>query len=91
MAKMGWSLRELYRTLDTPGTNPLRDAHAALDAAVRAAYGMPTKADPLAFLLELNLALAAKEATGKPITPPGLPLPPADHAAFTTDDCIRIS
>jgi hypothetical protein len=37
MAANGWSLRDLYRTLDPPGTNRLRDAQAALDAAVRAA------------------------------------------------------
>ena len=35
MAANGWSLRDLYRTLETPGTNRLRDAHAALDSAVR--------------------------------------------------------
>ena len=38
MAANGGSLRELYRTLEPPGTNRLRDAHAALDAAVRAEY-----------------------------------------------------
>ena len=37
MKSNGWSLRELYRTLETPGADRLRDAHAALDAAVRAA------------------------------------------------------
>ena len=90
MAKLDYSLRDLYRTLEEPGANPLRDAHARLDSAVRAAYGMPATADPLAFLLELNLALAAKEKKGEPITPPGLPLPAAEHAAFITDDCIRV-
>ena len=75
MRKLNYSLRDLYRTLDQPGDNPLRDAHARLDAAVRAAYGMPTEADPLGFLLELNLVCAAKEKAGEKITPPGLPLP----------------
>jgi len=56
MRKLNYSLRDLYRTLDQPGDNPLRDVHARLDAAVRAAYGMPQNADPLAFLLKLNLA-----------------------------------
>ena len=51
MAANGWSLRDLYRTLETPGANRLRDAHAALDSAVRAAYGMKATEDPLAFLL----------------------------------------
>jgi hypothetical protein len=65
MAADGWSLRDLYRTLETPGSNRLRDAHAALDSAVRAAYGMAKDEDPLAFLLRLNLDLAAKETKGK--------------------------
>ncbi len=89
MGKLGYSLRQLYRTLEEPGANPLRDAQACLDFAVRAAYGMPAKADPLAFLLELNLTLAAKEKAGEAITPPGLPLPEADRAAFTTTDSVQ--
>ncbi len=90
MAKLGYSLRELYRTLEEPGANPLRDAHTRLDTAVRAAYGMPEDADPLAFLLALNLALAAKEKAGEPITPPGLPLFESERVAFITDDCVRV-
>ena len=45
LAANGWSLRDLYRTLETPGTNRLRDTHAAPDAAVRAAYGMKDAED----------------------------------------------
>jgi hypothetical protein len=30
-------LRAVYRTLELPGTHPLKDAHAARDAAVLAA------------------------------------------------------
>jgi hypothetical protein len=89
MRKLNYSLRDLYRTLDQPGDNPLRDAHARLDAAVRAAYDMAEDADPLTFLLELNLACAAKERAGEKITPPGLPLPVREHADFVTDDCIQ--
>ena len=89
MAKLGYSLRVLYRTLDTPGANPLREAHTRLDTAVRAAYAMPKAADPLALLLALNLELAAKENAGEKITPPGLPLPEAERASFITDDCIH--
>jgi hypothetical protein len=43
-----------------PGANRLRDAHAALDAAVRAAYGMSDREDTLAFLLRLNLGLTSE-------------------------------
>jgi hypothetical protein len=89
MRKLNYSLRDLYRTLEQPGDNPLRDAHARLDTAVRAAYGMAEDADPLAFLLELNLACAAKEKAGETITPPGLPLPAKDHSQFITEDCIQ--
>ena len=91
MGKLGCSLRALYRTLDTPGTNPLREAHTRLDTAVRAAYAMPKTADPLAFLLAQNLTLSAKETAGEPITPPGLPLLEAARAAFVTDDCVRVA
>jgi hypothetical protein len=90
MAKMDWSLRDLYRTLEEPGSNPLRDAQAKLDAAVRAAYAMSKDADILAFLLALNQACAAKEAAGEPITPPGLPLPVEEQAEFVTEDCIAV-
>jgi SAM-dependent methyltransferase len=91
MAQLGYSLRELYRTLEEPGANPLREAHTRLDTAVRAAYAMPKAADPLAFLLALNLTLAAKEKAGEKITPPGLPLPDAEHATFITADCISVA
>ena len=90
MQKLNYSLRDLYRTFEQHGDNPLRDAHARLDAAVRAAYGMAEDADPLAFLLELNLACAAKEKAGEKITPPGLSLPQEECAAFVTEDCIQV-
>ncbi len=90
MAKMNWSLRDLYRTLEEPGSNPLRDAQARLDTAVRAAYAMPKDVDILAFLLALNQTCAAKETAGEKITPPGLPLPVEEHGEFVTEDCISI-
>jgi hypothetical protein len=89
--KLNYSLRDLYRTLERVGDNPLRGVHARLDTAVRAAYGMPHNADPLTFLLALNLACAAKEKASEEIKPPGLPLPAEARANFITDDCIRVS
>jgi hypothetical protein len=89
MQENGWSLRDLYRTLETPGKNALRDAHEALDKAVRAAYGMKKDQDPLKFLLDLNLAVAAREEAGEPVVGPGLPPCVTDPAPFITDDCIR--
>jgi type II restriction/modification system DNA methylase subunit YeeA len=90
MAENDWSLRELYRTLELPGQNPLKTAHEKLDAAVRAAYGMKAKDDPLAFLLALNGELADREASMKPIIGPGLPPAVKDAAGFITGDCIRV-
>lgn len=89
MGENKWSLRELYRSLELPGQNPLRDAHAELDAAVRAAYGMKNKEDPLAFLLALNAASAQREARGEAVTAPGLPPCVADASPFLSADCIQ--
>jgi hypothetical protein len=82
-------LRALYRTLELPGANPLKDAHAALDAAVLAAYGFDPKADLLAQLLDLNQSVAAKIAAGQPVTAPGLPPIITNPAPFITPDCIN--
>ena len=54
LTKMKGGLRALYRTLELPGANPLKDAHAALDAAVLTAYGFDAKKDLLAQLLALE-------------------------------------
>jgi hypothetical protein len=51
LPKLKGGQRALYRTLELPGANPLKDAHAALDTAVLAAYGFDAKADLLAQLL----------------------------------------
>ena len=90
MAANDWSLRDLYRTLEIPGQNRLRDAHAALDTAVRTAYGMKDDEDILAFLLKLNLECAAREAAGEKITPPGLPAFVASPGDFVTKDCVTV-
>jgi hypothetical protein len=58
-------LRAVYRTLELPGKHPLKDAHAALDAAVLDAYGFSARKDLLAQLLNLNRFVAAK-ATSAP-------------------------
>jgi hypothetical protein len=86
-----WSLRDLYRILATPGANRLRDAQAALDFAVRTAYGMKEEEDPLGFLLRLNLELADQETKGQPVTPPGLPAAILQVAEFESSDCVQPS
>ena len=82
-------LRALYRTLELPGKNPLKDAHAALDTAVLAAYGFEEKKDLLAQLLALNLAVSQREKSGEPVTAPGVPASYGDAAGLITEDCIR--
>lgn len=85
----GISRRDLYRSLELPGANPVKDAHADLDAAVRHAYGMKPQADALGFLLELNLLLAAREQKGEAISGPGLPATVKARATFITSDCVK--
>ena len=89
LTKIKGGLRAVYRTLELPGKNPLKDAHAALDAAVLAAYGFSPKADLLAQLLALNLEVSRREQAGEPVTAPGIPPGYPDPARLVTDDCIR--
>ncbi len=76
-------------TLELPGKNPLKDAHAALDAAVLDAYGFSPKMDLLAQLLALNLEVAARIDAGDKVTAPGVPLSYPDPSDLITDDCIK--
>ena len=89
LTKIKGGLRAVYRTLELPGKNPLKDAHAALDAAVLAAYGFSAKADLLAQLLALNLDVSRREQAAEPVTAPGIPPGYPDPARLVTDDCIR--
>lgn len=88
IAKHGIARRDLYRRLAGPGRSPLAEAHAALDTAVLAAYGMKATDDVLALLLDLNLALAAREEAGEAVRGPGLPDCVEDPAAYVTRDAI---
>lgn len=81
------TLRDLYRQLEKPGKNPLKDLHAALDKTVLAAYGFDAKQDLLAQLLELNLAVAAKEEKGEKVQHPGLPK--GVKGDFVSGDMVR--
>lgn len=90
MKDNGWSLRALYQASEVPGPHPLKDAQAALDDAVRQAYGMPADQEPTEFLLELNKLVAEDEAEGRKVQGPGVPtgLDPRDPR-WTSDDCIE--
>ena len=89
LEKVRGGLRAVYRTLELPGKNPLKDAHAALDAAVLAAYGFSARKDLLAQLLDLNLAVAARLDAGQPVTAPGVPPEYPDPTRLVTEDCVR--
>jgi hypothetical protein len=86
--KHNLSLRDLYRVLELPGAHPLKNAQAALDSAVRKAYGMTATEEPLAFLLSLNALVAAAEANGDPVQGPGLPSFINDRDNYVTADCV---
>ena len=90
MAENGWSLRQLYQAAEVEGPHPLKDAQAALDAAVADAYGVPAEQSPVAFLLELNQLVAEDEEQGRKVRCPGLPdhLEPKDRRWMSTD-CIE--
>jgi SAM-dependent methyltransferase len=89
LAKITGGLRAVYRTLELPGANPLKDAHATLDAVVLDAYGFSAKKDLLAQLLDLNLQVARDIEAGEEVTPPGIPSSYPDPSRLVTDDCIR--
>jgi hypothetical protein len=89
LKKIKGGLRAVYRTLELPGKNPLKDAHVALDEAVLAAYGFSPKKDLLQQLLDLNLEVAARIDRGEPVTAPGIPPDFSNPKSLITDDCIR--
>jgi hypothetical protein len=89
LPKAKGGLRALYRTLELPGTNPLKDAHEALDAAVLAAYGFSLKADLLTQLLALNHEVADRIEKGDSVVSPGLPPQFTDRSSLVSQDCFQ--
>ena len=89
LTKIEGGLRAVYRMLELPGKNPLKEAQDGLDAAVLAAYGFSPKKDLLAQLLALNLEVSRREQAGENVTAPGIPPGFPDPARLVTDDCIR--
>jgi SAM-dependent methyltransferase len=83
------SLRDLYRLLEQPGKNHIKDLHTALDKAVMEAYGFNEQEDLLAQLLALNLQVAQNEKEGKAVQPPGLPGFIKNKEEYISDDCVR--
>jgi hypothetical protein len=90
MQKNQYSLRDLYRVMETTPNNPVSEIQEKLDVAVRQAYGMKKNDDILAFLLGLNLSLAEKEKQGEEIVGPGLPPIIDDPEQYITADCVSM-
>jgi hypothetical protein len=90
MRTNAWTLRTLHKLLETTPDLPLHAAQQALDAAVRAAYGIAEHDDILAALLAQNHELARREANDRPLTAPGLPPIFNSVDSFITGDRIEI-
>ena len=72
------------QTLELPGANPLKDAHAALNTAV-----LTAKKDLLAQLLALNQEVAAKIEKGETVTDLGVPKNYGSHKfAYVRMGCL---
>lgn len=84
-------LRELYRTLELPGKNPLRDAHSLLDALVLKAYGFSSKQDLLEELLKLNHFISKKTLEGEFVNGPGIPKTYKTPEKIITNDAFGIN
>jgi SAM-dependent methyltransferase len=93
------TLREMYRSLELPGKNPLRDLHTALDKAVLEAYGFAPprpegeaaggEGDLLAQLLALNESVAARIQAGESVTAPGIPSSYPNPSELVSAGCIQ--
>lgn len=81
-------LRDVYRTLELPGENPLKEVHAALNEAVLGAYGFSPKRDLLAQILDLNQKVSQRIETLQPVCAPGLPTCYKTPNRLITNDCI---
>lgn len=86
MAELNTGLRGIYRLMETPGDNPLRDAHKVLDDAVREAYDFGSDTAMLSALMILNQDLAEKENRGEHVRGPGLTV--TENVSPSTD-CIK--
>lgn len=90
MAKHDFSLRDLYKLMESTPNNPVTEIQNELDKAVNAAYGIKENDDILEFILNLNYACHKKEESGKEILAPGLPLFVNEPQKYISEDCVRM-
>jgi hypothetical protein len=81
-------LRALYRSLELPGKNPLREAHGDLNNSTLKAFGFSGRADLLLQLLEVNKEIEGRLVRGESPTGPGLPLGYKSVERVMSEDCI---
>jgi hypothetical protein len=89
LVRSGGGLRAVYRLLELPGHHPLKDAHAALDAAVRKAYGFGEHDAGLEALLELNHAIAESTRLREAVQRPGIPECFLTPTELVSIDCLE--
>ena len=82
-------LRDLYRTVEQHGKNPVKDLQNKLDVAVMEAYGIKTEKEILQVLLSLNLEVAKLEQIGKEVIKPGLPNWVKNKKDYVSSDCVK--
>lgn len=85
LKEMKGGLRALYRLIELPGNNILKDAHSNLETAVLACYGFSSRKDMLEQLLGLNADVAARIDRGDTVTSPGPPDPTMRDQLLTAD------
>lgn len=88
--KHHYTLRQLYRIMDSTPENPVSEIQTRLDNAVRDAYGMRHDADIPQFLLDLNGKVFEKEQNGEKVQGPGLPNKIKDKSKLVSNDCIKM-
>jgi N-6 DNA Methylase len=87
--KVPGGLRALYKTLDLPGKNQIRDLHQLLDAAVMSAYGFSSSAVVTQQLFNLNHSVRDRIAAGEKVHGPGVPPSFPDPKALLSSFSIR--
>jgi hypothetical protein len=91
MAKHHYTLRDIYRIMEEPGANPMKELHRKLDDAVFESYGFNKRRDILMQVLEHNFLIASRIENKEFVQGPGLPNCVKDQREFVTEDCISIS
>jgi len=83
------TLRDIYRQLEIPGNNPLKDIQLKLDKTVMEAFEFDLNQNLLTQLYNLNLHVSEEETKGNFVQSPGIPICIKDISELISDDCIK--